>query len=240
LFTPRILTYSCKFCSEEVKEKKCYSDGDYCPYFPKQDLPKRLVGVSDISLLEESLRQKCLYNSLSEVINVNSNFTTWFNYVVKFRDVCDSLERFNKECSYKIMQELEIETRLIDECVLSSFVSRGNVQTDNKILRDDRAFAEKLGIVIHPAISINNMTYRGDINGYDIFRAVCVGFSKAPEVCEGDNIFAVIEVEDSGLQRPKKNFARLIHVIATVVVVIAVNCLALWCYRRYTKRKMNA
>jgi hypothetical protein len=35
LFTPRILTYSCKYCSQEVKEKNCLSDGDYCPFFPK-------------------------------------------------------------------------------------------------------------------------------------------------------------------------------------------------------------
>lgn len=48
--------------------------------------------------------------------------------------------------------------------------------SDNKLLSEDRKWANKLGIVLHPAISINNITYRGDINGYDVFKAICAGF----------------------------------------------------------------
>lgn len=176
---------------------------------PKQDLPKRLKGIPEISLLEESLRQRCLYNSLASQKDFNSNFTVWFNYVVKFREVCDSLERFNKDCSYHIMNEFNMDTRAVDECFLSSFESRGNLQSDNLILKSDRAFSEKLGIVMHPAITINNMTYRGDINGYDIFRAICVGFDKQPDVCQGDNVFNVIERDDSGLLSPRKSHANV-------------------------------
>jgi hypothetical protein len=35
LFTPRIFTYSCTSCSEEVKLKNCVSNGEYCAYLPK-------------------------------------------------------------------------------------------------------------------------------------------------------------------------------------------------------------
>lgn len=42
LFTPRILTYSCKGCSSEMKSNQCLADGLYCPYFPKQQIPERL------------------------------------------------------------------------------------------------------------------------------------------------------------------------------------------------------
>lgn len=45
LFTPRILTYSCRHCSEEVKTKLCLADGSYCPYFPKNKIPERLAGL---------------------------------------------------------------------------------------------------------------------------------------------------------------------------------------------------
>ena len=48
--------------------------------------------------------------------------------------------------------------------------------TDNKILREDRQWANTMGVFMHPSITINNVTYRGDLNGYDIFRAVCAGF----------------------------------------------------------------
>ena len=40
------------------------------------------------------------------------------------------------------------------------------------------------------------MTYRGDINGYDVFRAICAGFSEQPKICKGDNVFDVIEAQD--------------------------------------------
>lgn len=56
LFTPRIYTYECTYCSQQVKDSSCYSDGKYCPYYPKKDLPSRLKDVSELQLLEESLR----------------------------------------------------------------------------------------------------------------------------------------------------------------------------------------
>ena len=63
---------------------------------------------------------------------------------------------------------------------------------DNKLLKEDREWATKLGIVLHPAVTINNITYRGDINGYDVFRAICAGFKDAPDVCKGDNVFDIL------------------------------------------------
>ena len=52
-------------------------------------------------------------------------------------------------------------------------------------------------MVLHPAISINNMTYRGDINGFDIFKAICAGFKDQPDICKGDNVFSVIETSNA-------------------------------------------
>ena len=42
---------------------------------------------------------------------------------------------------------------------------------------------------LHPSITINNITYRGDPTGYDIFRAICSGFSELPNECVGDNVY---------------------------------------------------
>lgn len=35
LFTPRIVTYNCAACNEEVKKQNCYSNGEYCVFPPK-------------------------------------------------------------------------------------------------------------------------------------------------------------------------------------------------------------
>ena len=63
---------------------------------------------------------------------------------------------------------------------------------DNTILKEDREWGQTLGVILHPAVTINNITYRGDLNGYDIFRTVCSGFSDQPNICKGDNIFDVV------------------------------------------------
>ena len=71
-----------------------------------------------------------------------------------------------------------INEEQVTKCIRASFVTDENgVITDNYILRQDRQWSNTLGVFMHPSITINNVTYRGDINGYDIFRAVCAGFS---------------------------------------------------------------
>jgi hypothetical protein len=73
-----------------------------------------------------------------------------------------------------------------------SFVTSGDYSSDNKLFKEDRWWSNKLGIVVHPSLTINNITYRGDITGYDIFRAICAGFHTQPEICKGVNIFEFI------------------------------------------------
>ena len=72
-----------------------------------------------------------------------------------------------------------IDEEQVSKCVRASFVKDENgVITDNKILREDRIWSNTVGVFIHPSMTINNVSYRGDINGYDIFRAVCAGFKE--------------------------------------------------------------
>ena len=33
-FTPRIMTFNCQYCSQDLKESECLSEGRYCPYTP--------------------------------------------------------------------------------------------------------------------------------------------------------------------------------------------------------------
>ena len=55
-----------------------------------------------------------------------------------------------------------------------------------------------MGVYSHPAITINNFTFRGDAEGRDIFIAVCAGFKSKPAECktmEWDNP----ELDNSGV-----------------------------------------
>jgi hypothetical protein len=60
------------------------------------------------------------------------------------------------------------------------------------MLAEDRALAKKYGVSLHPSISVNNITYRGDTNGNDIFRAICAGFKVKPHECIGDNVYNLL------------------------------------------------
>jgi hypothetical protein len=74
------------------------------------------------------------------------------------------------------MNALSIDSAKVQDCFDGSFKRRGDYESDNKILREDALMAKQFGIILHPQITINNMTYRGDLDAYDIFRTVCAGF----------------------------------------------------------------
>jgi hypothetical protein len=58
----------------------------------------------------------------------------------------------------------------------SSFVEKGNWQSDNLILSEDNEESDKLGVISHPQVVINDFSYRGDLYGRDIFYALCSAF----------------------------------------------------------------
>jgi hypothetical protein len=91
LFTPRILTYSCRFCSDEIKKAQCLVDGDFCPYYKSATSPDSLQpAVMSQGLLYESLRQKCVHLETP---------LAWFTYTTRFLDNCVKLNDVSEECS---------------------------------------------------------------------------------------------------------------------------------------------
>ena len=52
---------------------------------------------------------------------------------------------------------------------------------------------EELGIYLHPGLTINNITYRGYIEGEDVKDAICSSFTQLPDQC-GDPVQMVLEM----------------------------------------------
>ena len=93
---------------------------------------------------------------------------------------------------------------------------------------------------MHPAVTINNITFRGEIDGVNVFKAVCAGFLEQPPICKGQNLFAFLALEGTGgLGNRKFNAAKVLHIVVAVVMVVAINLLALLMYRKYQKRRVN-
>lgn len=86
-------------------------------------------------------------------------------------------QTFGEQCALKIMKKVGLDSDKVSKCLLESFTSdnEGRV-TSNVLLAMDKYWADEFGIFLHPSVTVNNITFRGDLNGYDVFRAICAGF----------------------------------------------------------------
>jgi hypothetical protein len=235
LFTPRILTYACPQCSADLKRDSCLADGAYCAIFPAAKLPSALSSLKGRQMLEESLRERCLYQTLTESYSVNSNFTHWFLYAVRFLEKCDEADTFTADCAYGVMKTVGIDPAPVKRCEAQYATSRRIPFFD-----EDREASKAIGVVMHPAVTINNITFRGEIDGVNVFKAICAGFLEQPTICKGQNLFLFLGREGTGgLVHRKFNAARVFHIVVAVVMVVVINLLALFMYRKYQKRRVN-
>ena len=131
----------------------------------------------------ESIRDKCVYEAVKSA--GDPTFHRYFNHLVILRDNLLKIGAITKSNIDKILRHsfkvLELDLTEINECVENSFDEVGNYESDNKFLREDRKWQELQNVRIHPAITINNQTYFGDLAGYDIAKAVCSAFQKRPD-----------------------------------------------------------
>lgn len=75
---------------------------------------------------------------------------------------------------------------------------------------------------MHPGLTINSMTYRGYLDGSDIFDAICSSFTKLPKVCNdiSDETF-------SSANEPKNEDNRKKRVRRFVATILLIFLLAL-------------
>ena len=177
LFTPRIATYQCKNCDIDFTEKNCVSSGAYCAYTPsfyqyyKLD-EDPLFHMTGRDVIIQGLREKCLHKLMTEKYHdEGSTFFTFLNYVdscfaepkfsmfmwSKTRERAHSLDECYDWKTVMIGNTEEVDT--LNECVWGSFEVKGEMETDNTILREDRLWAALNQVSLHPSITVNNVTY---------------------------------------------------------------------------------
>ena len=184
-FTPHIMSLQCPNCVNEVRQKECISNGLYCLIPPKEEI-NTAYNVSDEALLLEVQYGRCLH----EVVrNREPDLLTFFNYLHNTRTTCFEGGMLNKalevevsaskvkKCVQRQIENLGVDFWEVDSCVKNQFKTPGNNQTDNTLFFNDKLLAETYGISIHPSITINGQIYKGDLTGYDVFRAVCASYT---------------------------------------------------------------
>lgn len=72
---------------------------------------------------------------------------------------------------------------MVTECYSNSFVEVADLNSENMLLEEDADLQNELGIFLHPGMTVNNITYRGYLEGDDVKDAICSSFVKQPKVC---------------------------------------------------------
>jgi hypothetical protein len=107
-------------------------------------------------------------------------------------------------------------------------------------LNGDKLLAEIYGVSIHPAITINGQIYRGDLTGYDVFRAICASFTQGfrPYEC----------LQEFDIQRELGNAREAFRqpsgvnpamIVVSLVAVILLNGGLIYACRRWQQKKTN-
>lgn len=173
LFTPRIATYKCLSCSEEFKRANCMSEGLYCAYTPnfysQYDLGKFDVSMTGKEILLQSLRESCLHKLLTTKYREEGDAFMYWSFFSMLgtcfaqdhHKAVDPPKSFD-ECydwdSYWVRDVAE-DPPFIRDCVYGSFEIVADFESDNKILRKDRAWASKNAMELHPSIVINGVQH---------------------------------------------------------------------------------
>jgi len=66
IFLPRVFTFECQkdTCPDEIIEKHCISGGFFCFMNPNEERTKGYEHLTERTLIEENLKERCVYEVL--------------------------------------------------------------------------------------------------------------------------------------------------------------------------------
>jgi hypothetical protein len=104
--------------------------------------------------------------------------------------------------------------------------------TNNTIIEDEIEYWKKYSTGIFPALSINNKQFRGQLEALGVFNALCAGFADVPNEC-------VVGGDQGPGYVPQEDGIKMQVLVLLVVLLIILNILAVYCYRRHQKREVH-
>ena len=134
-------------------------------------------------MLNENIREKCIYNLVDEYDDEDRHI--FFNYLYNVRFSCLELEgKITSQCAHRVIQNLGIDADMVHKCKDNQFTNNG--WHINTLLEEDREKSDEYGVSLTPAMFINKFPYQGKWEGQSIFNAICQGFKidKLPAVCD--------------------------------------------------------
>jgi len=231
LMTPHFVFWKCPLCEESFMRENCYAHGKYCAVEEKDESYK----VSGRDIINEDLRQKCIYN---KYYDKGSSRHVWWDYMQYIHINCRN--SITEDCSKNAHEALEIPYEETWKCVEESFTEAdwGSKTVTNHIIDEEIYYWKEYGSGLYPSIVVNNRTFRGQLDSLQVFNAICAGFKSAPRICfDTLGIFTPKSIKDFKNTQPGGVPGTVIFFI--VVGVVLVNILFVYCCRRKQKREFR-
>ena len=70
-------------------------------------------------------------------------------------DCWENKSTIKRKCAEDVMRSLDIDIDKVQQCVADSFDIKGDYQSDNTILEEDRRHSDLYGVTINPSLVIN-------------------------------------------------------------------------------------
>jgi len=109
-FTPHYVYWQCDKCESSFVDNDCYGNGKYCAMEPSDHK------ITGRQIIDEDLRQKCLYTNIKEV---EGSLEKWFQYIERVHSECYG--SVNEDCSFNAHKHLGLDFDDTQQCVRDSF-----------------------------------------------------------------------------------------------------------------------
>lgn len=215
LFTPHLAVTLCNdSCTQRYMQKNCIKvpeSGSYCIRRAQTD--NEMLGIDKLGF---GIREMCIGRIY------NDEHEKWWEFEQMLAIVCD--QSVNETCFNNTLVFTGIDPDAIHRC------ARAN---RSQILKEEHQAWRDSALNSEPGILINNKAYRDSINSTDVFKAICMAIPETPEVCKD-------AIRVSPLQETKaKNDWNPWTIAAIVIMLLLLNVLLIYCYRRYTKKDVR-
>jgi hypothetical protein len=107
-------------------------------------------------------------------------------------------------------------------------------------LRENSKLWQEYGTLYWPSVTIDRLTFRGDLTPENILEAICAALANKPDVC-----YKFYEEEGIAFSRPavilnnKVNRVTTTFLIGIVVVLVVVNLALIYAYRQCSKKEIE-
>lgn len=123
-------------------------------------------------------------------------------------------------------------------CVDKSFWDKDYSVAENSILKSNNKRWKEYGTLYWPSVTINQVSFRGDITAENILEVICAGLATKPDVCLNFYKEEHIVYEPPSVFN-KANMASVELLVGVVILLVSINVLLICAYRRCQKKEME-